>query len=66
MKAYAVCVNGFDAPLSEWSLSNGYELIPDSIDPTFRPQIFDFNEIDTQPVSIIGEVVWYLVPLFEI
>lgn len=68
MKAYAVCVNGFDATIQRVKpLSNGYELIPDSIDPTFRPQIFDFNEIDTQSVSIIGEVVWYLVPFgFEI
>lgn len=66
--AYAVCVNGFDATIKRVKpLSNGYELIPDSIDPTYRPQIFDFNEIDTQPVSIIGEVVWYLVPFgFEI
>ena len=63
MKAYAVCVNGFDATVKRVKpLSNGYELIPDSIDPTYRPQIFDFNEIDTQSVSIIGEVVWYLVP----
>lgn len=68
MKAYAVCVNGFDATIQRVKpLSNGYELIPDSIDPTFRSQIFDFNEIDTQSVSIIGEVVWYLVPFgFEI
>ena len=63
MEAYAVCVNGFDATVKRVKpLSNGYELIPDSIDPTYRPQIFDFNEIDTQSVSIIGEVVWYLVP----
>ena len=68
MKAYAVCVNGFDATVKRVKpLSNGYELIPDSIDPTYRPQIFDFNEIDTQPVTIIGGVVWYLVPFgFEI
>lgn len=68
MNAYAVCVNGFNATIQRVRpLSNGYELIPDSIDPTFRPQIFDFNEIDTQSVSIIGEVVWYLVPFgFEI
>lgn len=68
MKAYAVRVNGFDATVKRVKpLSNGYELIPDSIDPTYRPQIFDFNEIDTQPVTIIGEVVWYLVPFgFEI
>lgn len=68
MKAYAVCVNGFNATIQRVKpLSNGYELIPDSIDPTFRSQIFDFNEIGTQSVSIIGEVVWYLIPFgFEI
>ena len=68
MKAYAVCVDNFDATIQRVKpLSNGYELIPDSIDPTFRPQIFDFNEVDTQSVSIIGEVIWYLVPFgFEI
>lgn len=68
MKAYVVCVNGFDATIKRVKpLSNGYELIPDSIDPTYRPQVFDFNEINTQPVSIIGEVVWYLVTFgFEI
>lgn len=68
MKAYAVCVDDFDATIQRVKpLSNGYELIPDSIDPTFRPQIFDFNEVDTQSVSIIGEVIWYLVPFgFEI
>lgn len=68
MKAYAVCVDDFDATIQRVKpLSNGYELIPDSIDPTFRSQIFDFNEVDTQLVSIIGEVIWYLVPFgFEI
>lgn len=68
MKAYAVCVDDFDATIQRVKpLSNGYELIPDSIDPTFRPQIFDFNEVDAQSVSIIGEVIWYLVPFgFEI
>lgn len=68
MKAYAVCVNGFNATIQRVKpLSNGYELIPDSIDTTFRSQIFDFNEIGTQSVSIIGEVVWYLIPFgFEI
>lgn len=68
MKAYAVCVDDFDVTIQRVKpLSNGYELIPDSIDPTFRSQIFDFNEVDTQSVSIIGEVIWYLVPFgFEI
>ena len=48
-------------------LENGYELIPDSNDPTFRPQIYDYNEPDTDPVTVIGQVVWYMVPFgFEI
>lgn len=68
MKAYAVCMNGFEATIKRVKpLSNGYELIPDSVDPTYRSRIFDFNEIDAQSVSIIGEVIWYLVPFgFEI
>ena len=62
MKAYAVCMNGFGATIKRVKpLSNGYELIPDSVDPTYRSRIFDFNEIDAQSVSIIGEVIWYLV-----
>ena len=43
-------------------LSNGYELLPDSSDPTFRPVILDFNEVDAETVSVIGEVVWYCLP----
>ena len=68
MKAYAVCVNGFDATIKRVKvLENGYELIPDSNDPTFRPQIYDYNEPDTDPVTVIGQVVWYMVPFgFEI
>lgn len=62
------CVNGFDATIKRVRvLKNGYELIPDSIDLTFRPQIFDYGEPDTDPETIIGRVVWYMVPFgFEI
>lgn len=68
MKAYAVCVNGFDATIKRVKvLENGYELIPDSNDPTFRSQIYDYNEPDTDPITVIGQVVWYMVPFgFEI
>ena len=68
LKPYAVCVNGFDATIKRVKpLSNGYELIPESTDPTFRAQIYDYGEPDTDPVTIIGRVVWYMVPYdFEI
>lgn len=68
LKPYAVCVNGFDATIKRVKpLSNGYELIPESTDPTFRAQVYDYGEPDTDPVTIIGRVVWYMVPYdFEI
>ena len=43
-------------------LSNGYELLPDSSDPTFRPTLLDFNKVDVESVRVIGEVVWYCLP----
>ncbi len=66
--AYAVCVNGYTATIKRVKkLSNGYELIPDSYDPTQRPIIFDYNDDETEEVTIIGRVVWYTIPFdFEI
>lgn len=62
-KPYAVCVNGYDATIKRVvKLSNGFELTPDSTDPTFRPTVYDFNEPDTDPVTIIGRVVFYVLP----
>lgn len=43
-------------------LSNGFELTPDSADPTFRPTVYDYNEPGTDPVTIIGRVVFYVLP----
>lgn len=43
-------------------LSNGYQLEPDSSDPTFRPVVLDFSEVDAETVSVIGRVVWYCLP----
>ena len=65
---YDHTVNGFDATIKRVRvLENGYELIPDSNDPTFRSQIYDYNEPDTDLVTVIGQVVWYMVPFgFEI
>ncbi len=67
-RAYAVCVNGYDATIKRiHKLNNGFELVPDSTDPTYKPKIFDYGEEGTEVITIIGEVVWYTVPFdFEI
>ncbi len=60
---YALCVNGYDATVKVVKkLANGYTLIPDSTDLTYKPQTFDYGEPGTDEVTIIGEVVWYTVP----
>lgn len=62
-RAYAVAVNGYDATIKRVrSLSNGIELCPDSTDPTMRPMVFDYADPDAETVTVIGEVVWYVVP----
>lgn len=43
-------------------LDNGFELRPDSHDPTFRSTVLDFGSPDSKPVSVIGRVVWYCLP----
>lgn len=60
---FAVCVNGYDATVKHVrKLENGFELLPDSHDPTYRPRIFDFNDPETEDVTIIGKVVWAAMP----
>lgn len=62
-KAYAVCVNGYDATIKRVrKLNNGFVLEPDSTDPTYQPQVFNFNEPDTMAITIIGRVVFYVLP----
>lgn len=56
---FAVCVNGHDATIKHVKpLANGLALIPDSHDPTYRPQIFDYADSDCEEVTIIGKVIW--------
>lgn len=63
MQPYAVCVNGFDATIKRVrTLSNGFELVPDSTDPTYKPTVYDYGEPDTETVTVIGRVVWYTLP----
>lgn len=62
-KPYAVCVNGYDATIKRVRrLNNGFELIPDSNDPTYVPTVYNYNEPGTEPVTIIGRVVFYVLP----
>lgn len=62
-KAYAVCVNGYNATIKRVrTLANGIELYPDSTDPTIKPMVFDYADPDAETVTVIGEVVWYVVP----
>lgn len=57
---FLVTVNGYDATIKRVRrLANGIELLPDSFDPTYRPQVYDFGEVDTPTVKIIGKIVWW-------
>lgn len=57
---FLVTVNGDDATIKcVRVLENGIELLPDSYDPTYRPQVFDYNMDDTPPIRIIGKIVWW-------
>lgn len=60
---YAVCVNGHDATVKRVrKLNNGFVLEPDSTDPTYERQVFNYNEAGTQTVTVIGRVVYYVLP----
>ncbi|MEG0303682.1 LexA family protein [Gordonibacter sp.] len=60
---YAVCVNGFDATVKRVKkLENGFQLVPDSTDPTFPVQTFNYNEPGTDEITVIGKVVWHVIP----
>lgn len=60
---YAVCVNGFDATIKRVKkLENGFQLVPDSTDPTFPVQTYNYNEPGTDEITVIGKVVWHVIP----
>lgn len=60
---HAVCVNGYDATIKRVrNLANGIELDPDSTDPTFKPSIYDYGDENTEEITIIGRVVYYVLP----
>lgn len=60
---YAVCVNGYDATIKRVKkLNNGLQLLPDSNDPTYVPQTYNYNEPGTKTITVIGRVVYYVLP----
>ena len=60
---YAVCVNGYDATIKRvHKLANGFELVPDSTDPTYKAKVYDYGEPGTETVTVIGRVVYYVLP----
>ncbi len=63
-KVYAVCVGSSDATVKRVrKLQNGIILEPDSADPTYKPQVYDYGEaVPGETLSVIGRVVWYTVP----
>ena len=62
-RAYAVCVNGYTATIKRIvRLENGFKLEPDSKDPTFKPMVYDYGVEGTDEITVIGLVVWYMVP----
>lgn len=60
---YAVCVNGYDATIKRvHKLANGFELLPDSTDPTYKPKVYDYGEPGTEEITVIGRVVYHMLP----
>ena len=60
---YAVCVNGYDATIKRvHKLANGFELVPDSTDPTFKPKVYDYGDEGTEEITVIGRVVYHVLP----
>lgn len=62
-KPYAICVNGNTATIKRVrKLANGFELIPDSTDPTYRSKIYDYNDDTGDVITVVGRVVWHAIP----
>ena len=60
---YAVCVNGYDATIKRVrKLNNGFQLVPDSTAPTYETKTYNYNEPETQTITVIGRVVYYVLP----
>ncbi|NPD33076.1 helix-turn-helix domain-containing protein [Eggerthellaceae bacterium zg-997] len=62
-KPYAVAINGYDATIKLAArLANGIRLSPCSSDPTYRVQVFDYDNPEDESVTVIGRVVYHVLP----
>lgn len=61
---YAVRTNDHDATIRRVrKLNNGFQLTPDSTDPTYETEIRNYNEPNAQAITVMGRVVYYVLPL---
>lgn len=59
----AVLINGYDATIKRLhKTGNCIVLSPDSYDPSYTDQVFDYSRQGVDEVCAIGVVVWYTVP----
>ena len=62
-KTYALNVNGYASTVKQVEpLANGVKLVPNSSDPTIQPKVYDFNDADTESITILGRVIWATFP----
>lgn len=60
---YAFCVNDDDATIKRVKkLAHGFQMSPDSKDPTFKPIVYDDHNETPDDITIIGRVVWMMFP----
>lgn len=60
----AVAVNGYDATLKRvFKFQDGITLEPESHNTAHQTQFFSDKEVEFNPVSIKGKLVWYMAPL---
>lgn len=61
---YAVRANDCDVTIRRVrKLNNGFQLTPDSTDPTYETEICNYNEPNAQTITVVGRVVYYVLPL---
>ncbi|HJI81655.1 MAG TPA: XRE family transcriptional regulator [Eggerthellaceae bacterium] len=64
-KVYAVSIDNSDATIKRVHILNnkeGFELRPDSFDPSFEPIVFKNSDQIPHTLRVIGQVVWYTMP----
>lgn len=61
---YALRIGDLDATIKRVrTRPDGFELVPDSNDPSYQPQVFSNRDGGEPSVSIIGRVVWHCIPI---